>query len=79
MECIGARFTFIKYDPLENKRMNAKFLLKLTEGRWLTRVALSDVIQGCRDICAQTAIQVKQNITASLTEPGMDSSVIDAK
>lgn len=72
-------FTFIEYDPLENKKMNAKFLLKLTEGRRLTQVALSDVIQGCRDICARTAIQVKQNITASLTESGMDSSVIDDK
>ena len=69
--------TPVAHDPLQNKKRSAKFLLKLAEGRRISQVTVRDVIQGCRDICAQTAFQVKQNITTALIESGVDPSVIN--
>lgn len=64
-------------NPLERKRKSAKFLLRLTEGHRLTQKAIGDVIDGCRELCVQTALQVKEAAQTILAQSGMDPPLLD--
>ena len=57
-------------------KTNAKHILKLTEGRMLSQVAVADVIGMCREISQQAVSQVKQNVLTSLTNHGITPSEI---
>lgn len=55
---------------------NAKHILKLTEGRLLSQVAVADVIQMCRDVSQQALTQVKRGVLHSLAMNGIQCSEI---
>ena len=50
----------------------AKFLLQLREGRQISQVAVSDVIDGSRTLCKQTGLELKQRVQLSLASAGID-------
>ena len=51
---------------------NAEFLMKLTERRQLSQVALGDVITGCRGICQKYVADIQQGIVSTLKEAGIN-------
>ena len=51
--------------PFERRKENAAFLLKLLEGRGLSQVAVADVIDGCRRLCAQTLDKAREKLSQS--------------
>lgn len=55
-------------------KTNAEFLMKLSEGRQLSQVALGDVIAGCRSICQQTVSQVQESVLSALENAGINYS-----
>lgn len=57
-------------------KQNAKLLLKLSEERKLTEVAIQEVIEGCRGVCKQTIMCTKQIVAERLTEYGACSNLI---
>ena len=61
----------------DHQRPSARFILKLMEGHRLTQVAIGDVIGGCRELCMQTARQVKDSLESQIRDSGIDSSFID--
>ena len=55
------------------RQTNAEFIMKLSEGRQLSQVAMDDIIQGCREICKQTLCTVKVNVVRALSDAGIDA------
>ena len=53
-------------ERMERLKTNAGLLLRLTEGRHLSQVALSDVITGCRRICQETLSHVREGVLSAL-------------
>ena len=54
------------------RQTNAEFIMKLSEGRQLSQVAVDDIIQGCREICKQMCT-VKVNVVRVLSDAGIDA------
>lgn len=59
---------------VDNIKANAGFVMKLSEGRQLSQLALGDVIKGCRSICQQTLSIVQERVLSALEDAGIDSS-----
>ena len=55
-------------------KTNAEFIMKLSEGRQLSQVALGDVIEGCRSICQQTVLRVQESVLSALEDAGINYS-----
>ena len=58
--------------PFERQKENAAFLLKLSEARRLSQVAVADVIDGCRRICAQSLEKAREKLYESGIETDND-------
>lgn len=54
---------------------NAKLLLKLSEGRKLSEVAIQDVITGCTNVCTAMQSELKHTVLQKLTEHQVDAAV----
>lgn len=54
---------------------NAKLLLKLSEGRKLSEVAIQDVITGCTNVCTAMQSELKDTVLQKLTEHQVDAAV----
>ncbi len=66
-----------QFPSCDQQRQSARFILKLMEGHKLTQVAIGDVIGGCRELCRQTARQVKYALESQIKDSGLDSSLVD--
>lgn len=53
------------------RQTNAEFIMKLSEGRQLSQVAVDDIIEGCREICKQMLCTVKVNVVRVLSDAGI--------
>ena len=59
------------FDDASYRKINAEFIMKLSEGRQLSQAALDDVIKGCRAICEQTLGTVKEIVSVALSDIGI--------
>ena len=55
----------------DNIHYAAKFLLRLREGRQLSQVAVSEVMDGCKALCKQTVDKFKERIEVYLASAGI--------
>ena len=51
---------------------SAKFLLQLREGRQISQVDISDVMNGCRTLCKQAVSRIKDGVKSSLASAGIN-------
>ena len=58
------------------RRSSALFLLKLKEYRRISKVAVDDVVNGCKSLFSQTIVRVQAGVEAKLAESGIDASSI---
>ncbi len=63
-------------DHVEYLKENAEFIMRLSEGRQLSQVAITDVIKGCRSVCQQAVLQVREGVLSTLADAELDSSSI---
>ena len=61
----------------DQKKYSAEFLLKLSEGRRLSQVAVQDVVDGCRTLCTQTAMYVQGVMKQKLQDLGINFDEFD--
>ena len=59
-------------DSILHTHTAAKLLLKLREGRQISQAAISDVINGCKTLCKQTADELKEGVRLSLASAGIN-------
>ena len=59
------------------QKYSAEFLLKLMEGRRLTNIAISNVIDGCRTLCSLGAEHIANTTKVGLLNSGIDSSIVE--
>lgn len=56
------------------KHSSAEFLLNLREGCHLSQVAIKSVMNGCRQLCMQTALKVARSLSDELSDAGIEST-----
>lgn len=56
------------------QKENAAFLLRLSEEKRVSQVAIDDIVRTCRKICQQTATLVLRNVSDALQEEGIAAS-----